>query len=74
MHLGADTGLVEVAHELGAGGGKGGEIDVDHIKMPRVAAVLGAGDGAHGGGQGGEGLIVRGRYGLAVGQEAVELA
>ena len=58
MYLRSDTCLVEMAHELGARDAKGGEIDVDHVKMPGMAAVLGAGDGAHGRGQGGESFVV----------------
>lgn len=67
MNLSSDAGLVEVAHELGSGGGEGGEIDVDDVQVPGVATVLGGGDGAHGGGQGGEGLVIGDGEGLAVG-------
>ena len=31
MHLRSDAGLMEVAHELGASGGEGVEIDVDDV-------------------------------------------
>ena len=74
MHLRSDAGLVEVTHELSTRDSKGVEIDVDHVKVPSMAAVLGAGNGAQGGGQGDEGLVVGGGEGSTVGEEAVELA
>ena len=66
MHLGADAGLVEVAHELGTGDAEGGEIDMDDVKVPDVATVRGAGNGAHIRSQRGKGLVVGGGEGLAV--------
>ena len=73
MHLRSDVGLAEMTHELRTRDSKGAEIDVDHVKVPSVATMRGAGDGAQDGGQGGEGLVVGGGEGSTVDEEAVEL-
>ena len=73
MDLCPDAGLVEVTHELGTRYVEGGEIDVDHVKVPSVATMRGTRDGAQDGGQGSEGLVVGGGEGSTVDEEAVEL-
>jgi len=74
MDLCPDAGLVEMAHEMGTGDAEGVEIDVNHVKVPSVVTVRWAGNGAHIRSQWGKGLVVGGGEGLAMGEEAVELA